>query len=155
MKTDRQLQHDVRTELRWEPSLSAPHIGVEVKDGVVTLAGRVDSLSQKWVTEQTALRVNGVKGLTVALTVIVPAASRRDDADIAQAACNALQWTALQPAGAVQVLVEDGWITLSGQVDRLFQRQATTDCIRHLMGVRGVINHVTLKADAALAAEAS
>lgn len=149
MKTDSQLQQDVRTELLWEPSVDAAHIGVEVKDGVVTLAGKVTSFSQKWATEQAALRVAGVQALTVALTVILPGPNQRDDADIAQAARNVLEWTELLPAGAIQVMVQDGWVTLSGQVDWQFQRQASTDCIRHLMGVTGVSNHISLKPTAA------
>ncbi len=35
MKTDSQLQQDVINELKWEPTIHAPEIGVAVKDGVV------------------------------------------------------------------------------------------------------------------------
>lgn len=48
MKTDSQLQHDVSAEFLWEPSVHATDIGVEVKNGVVTLTGQFDSHAEKW-----------------------------------------------------------------------------------------------------------
>lgn len=48
MKTDSQIQLDVMAELKWEPSVHATQIGVEVKDGVVTLAGHVGTYAEKW-----------------------------------------------------------------------------------------------------------
>jgi osmotically-inducible protein OsmY len=39
MKTDRQIQQDVFNELKWEPSVNSASIGVDVRNGVVTLAG--------------------------------------------------------------------------------------------------------------------
>ncbi|PQA79700.1 hypothetical protein C5F52_28930 [Limnohabitans sp. TS-CS-82] len=55
-KTDSQIQHDVLAELAWEPSVGAAAIGVEVKDGIVTLAGHVASFNEKWEAEHGALR---------------------------------------------------------------------------------------------------
>lgn len=54
MKSDSQLKQDVSEELKWEPSVNAPQIGVEVKDGIVTLAGHVDSYAEKWNAENAA-----------------------------------------------------------------------------------------------------
>jgi osmotically-inducible protein OsmY len=56
MKSDAQLQPDVMAELKWEPSVHARGIGVEVKDGVVTLAGHVGSYTEKWNAEHVAQR---------------------------------------------------------------------------------------------------
>jgi hypothetical protein len=64
MKTDSQLQQNVMAELKWEPSVHAAQIGVEVKNGVVTLTGEVSSFVEKWNAERAAQRVNGVKALT-------------------------------------------------------------------------------------------
>jgi len=83
MKTDRQVQQDVSAELEWEPSVHAAHIGVAVKDGVVTLAGRVDSYAEKWSAERVAQRVSGVKAMATELTVQLTSLSKRTDADIA------------------------------------------------------------------------
>ena len=68
MKSDSQLKADVSEELKWEPSVNATQIGVEVKDGVVTLAGHVDSYAEKWHAERAAQRVSGVKALAVEMT---------------------------------------------------------------------------------------
>ncbi|NVO06067.1 MAG: BON domain-containing protein, partial [Rhodoferax sp.] len=92
MKTDTQLQQDVMAELRWNPAIDAEQIGVEVKDGVVTLAGHVDNYLCKYNAEQAALRVYGVKALAVEMDVRLPATSQRSDADIARTARNALDW---------------------------------------------------------------
>ncbi len=145
MKTDSQLQQDVSAELQWEPSVHAARIGVEVKDGVVTLAGQVDSYSEKWNAERAAQRVAGVKAMTTELKVHLAGLSQRTDADIAEAVENVLEWTSSLPAGAIQVLVEGGWVTLSGDVDWQYQRQAATDSVRTLMGVTGVSNQISIK----------
>ena len=84
MKTDAQLQQDVIEELKWEQSVDASHIGVEVIDGIVTLAGHVHGFSEKWDAEQAAQRVHGVKALAVEIKVILPGSSKRDDVDIAR-----------------------------------------------------------------------
>ena len=145
MKTDLQVQQDVIAELEWEPSLDAAGIGVEVKDGVVTLAGHVGSYSEKWDAERAAQRVSGVKALAVEVEVALPAFARRNDSDIASAARNVLEWTARLPRDSVKLMVEGGWITLSGEVDWEFQRQVATATVRHLLGVTGVSDQITLK----------
>jgi osmotically-inducible protein OsmY len=145
MKTDSQLQHDVSAELKWEPSIHAEHIGVEVKDGVVTLAGQVNSYSEKWNAECAAQRVSGVNAMTTELKVRLTGLNKRTDADIAEAVENVLEWTSSLPAGAIQVMVEGGWVTLSGDVDWQFQRQAATDSVRFLMGVKGVSDEINIK----------
>ncbi|CAN5277122.1 BON domain-containing protein [soil metagenome] len=145
MKTDNELQQDVIAELKWEPSVRAARIGVEVQDGVVTLAGQVDSYAQKWNAERAAQRVAGVRAMTTELKVHLTGPSERTDADVAVAVENALECNSSLPAGAVQVKVEGGWVTLSGNVDWQFQRQAAADSVRHLMGVRDVSNQISIK----------
>jgi osmotically-inducible protein OsmY len=63
MKTDTQLQNDVMAELKWDPSINANQIGVEVNGGVVTLFGHVDKFTEKWAAERAAQKVTGVKAL--------------------------------------------------------------------------------------------
>jgi len=144
MKSDTQLQEDVLAELRWEPSVNAAHIGVEVTQGVVTLQGHVTSFSEKWDAERAAQRVAGVQGLAVEIAVELAGTDRRSDSDIVYAAQNVLQWTTSLPKDTIQVLVENGWITLTGTVDWEFQRQAATRAVRHLMGVTGVSDQIAI-----------
>jgi len=145
MKTDSQLQQDVMSELKWEPAVQATQIGVEVKNGVVTLAGEVSSFGEKWNAEQAAQRVNGVQALAVELTVKLPDFGKRTDADIARSAEAALGWTSSIPAKTVKVMVEGGWLTLSGDVEWQYQRQDAFDNVRYILGVTGVSNQIGIK----------
>jgi osmotically-inducible protein OsmY len=146
MKTDSQLQQDVMAELKWEPSINATHIGVEVADGIVTLAGHVDSYAAKWDAEHAAQRVSGVKALAVEMDVKLPGSSKRSDSDIAGSAENMLMWTTYVPKDSVKIMVENGWITLSGEVSWEYQRKAAVDAVCHLMGVTGVSDQIMIKA---------
>lgn len=150
MKTDATLQQDVLAELAWEASVNATQIGVEVKDGIVTLAGRVHSFAEKWEAERAAQRVTGVKALAIEIEVALPGDSERNDADIARAAENMLEWMSYAPKDRIAVMVEGGWVTLSGDVDWEYQRQAATSGVRQLMGVTGVSDHIVIKAHASL-----
>lgn len=146
MKTDKQLKNDILAELRWEPSINAEQIGVEVKDGVVTLAGHVDSYVEKWAAEKAAQRVSGVRGLAVEMDVNLPGLSERSDGDIASSASSVLDWTTYLPKDAIKIQVEGGWVTLSGDVQWQYQRAAAMEAVRNLMGVKGISNDISLKA---------
>ena len=145
MKTDKQIQQDVIAELGWEPSINATHIGVEVADGVVTLAGHVSSYTEKSNAERAAQRVAGVKALAVEMDVKLAGSSKRNDADIARSADNVLQWATYLSPDSIKVKVEGGWITLSGEVEWDYQRQTTIDAVRHLSGVTGVSDQIAIK----------
>jgi osmotically-inducible protein OsmY len=145
MKTDAQLQQDVMAELKWEPAVQATHIGVEVKNGVVTLAGEVGSYTEKLHAERAAQRVAGVMALAVEMKVKLTGFSQRTDADLAESARNILAWTSSLPANAVKVLVENGWMTLSGDVAWQYQRQDAADSVRFLAGITGISNQIGLK----------
>jgi osmotically-inducible protein OsmY len=145
MKTDAQLQQDVISELKWEPAVHAEQIGVEVKNGVVTLAGEVSSYTEKWNAERAAQRVSGVKALAVEMKIKLSEFGKRTDADIAESAKNILAWTSSLPADAIKVLVEGGWLTLSGDVAWQYQREDAADSVRYLSGVTGVSNQIAVK----------
>ena len=145
MKTDSQLQQDVMAELKWEPAVHAAQIGVEVKDGVVTLAGHVDSYPAKWNAERAAQRVSGVRALAVEIDVKLRSDTKRTDADIARSAENVLLWTTYLPQDSVKVMVEDGWLTLSGEVEWAFQRNTAAAAVRYLSGVTGVSDQIAIK----------
>lgn len=145
IKSDTQIQQDVLAELLWEPSVDAASIGVEVKDGVVTLAGHVGSFNEKWEAESAAQRVGGVKALAIEIDVKLPGSSARTDADIARSAGNVLDWMTYLPKDAVKVTVEQGWVTLKGEVDWAFQKEGAQSGLRSLMGVTGVSDQIVLK----------
>ena len=132
-------------ELGWEPSVEAAHIGVAVNAGVVTLTGHVQSFPQKIAAERTVARVKGVKAVAEELEVKLPYDIRRGDEDIAGAAIERLAWDASVPRDAIDIRVEKGWVTLDGEVDWQFQKQAAARAVRTLIGVVGVSNQIEIK----------
>ena len=145
MKTDSDLQRDVLDELKWEPSVDAAHIGVSVKDGVVTLSGHVSSYAEKYAAERAAKRVYGVKAVANELDVKLPGCSQRTDEDIAAAAVSALKSNLSVPADKIKVTVSKGWVKLEGEVEWQYQKDAAEDAVRYLTGVMGVTNLITVK----------
>lgn len=145
MKTDAQLKQDVLAELSWEASINASRIAVEVKDGNVTLTGQVYSYMEKLRAERIVQHVSGVRALAVEMDVELVGSSRRNDADIARSATNVLQWTTYITKDAVRVVVHDGRVTLSGELDWDWQRQGAVSAVRHLTGVVDVSDRIVIK----------
>jgi osmotically-inducible protein OsmY len=144
MKSDLTLQEDVMHELRWEPSVNAAHIGVEAKNGVVTLSGHVDSLAEKWNAERAAKNVAGVKVLAVELDVKVPNSLKQSDTDIAEAVHNAFRWSSYIFPDSIKAKVEKGHVTLTGEVEWQYLKWGAENVVRYLKGVSSVNNMITL-----------
>ncbi|RPJ62892.1 MAG: BON domain-containing protein [Dehalococcoidia bacterium] len=145
MKTDTELQHDVMNELKWEPTIKAAEIGVGVTDGVVTLSGYVDSYWKKWSAERAAARVFGVKAVAEEIQVRLPGTFNPSDEDIGRAAANALEWNASVPYDRIKVQVENRTVTLNGEVDWWYQKDAAEDTVRKLRGVVSINNQIAIK----------
>ncbi len=143
--TDKEIQEAVLRELEWEPLVKSTEIGVAVKNGIVTLAGTVDSFAKKYNAERAAKRVNGVKAVVNDLEVKLPFDSERTDEDIAKAAVNALSYHTAVPSEQIKVTVSNGWITLEGNVEWNYQKEEAEDAVRYLTGVKGVSNLITVK----------
>ena len=145
MKTDVELRRDVLDELEWEPSIDSAGIGVTAHDGIVTLTGSVHTYAEKLTAERGAERVLGVNAIANEIEVQLGHAHDRSDADIAEAAANALRWKTLVPEGRIKPSVTRGWITLEGEVDWQYQKDAAFEAVRFLVGVHGVTNLIGLK----------
>jgi osmotically-inducible protein OsmY len=142
MKTDLEIQKNVMEELKWEPFLTASEIGVAVKNGIVILSGIVDRFSKKVAAEKAAQRVLGVKAVAVEIDVRVSAMGKRDDSEIAAAVINALKWNSSILEDKIKVKVEDGLVTLDGEVEWDFQKNAAKKAIENLWGVVGIVNNI-------------
>lgn len=142
---DNALQREVLDELQFEPSLNAAEIGVAAKDGVVTLSGYVDSYMQKLTAEKATKRVRGVRGVAEEIEVRIPMSTKRTDAEIARAVVNALEWDVRVPNEKIMVKLEDAWLTLEGQVDWAYEKEAAMESVRDLTGVRGVSNLISVR----------
>ncbi len=145
MSNDSTLKDTVLAELAWEPSVTAAHIGVTARDGVVTLSGHVNRFAEKQGAQTAALRVKGVKGVADEIEVKLPFDVKRSDDDIARAAVERLAWDSALPKDAVKVAVQNGWITLTGEVGWRFEHDAAMQDVRWLWGVAGVSNQIAIK----------
>lgn len=144
MTSDLQLQQDVLDELEFEPSVDAAHIGVSANRGVVTLDGFVESYAEKAAAERAARRVRGVKAIADEIEVRLPSDKRRSDDEIARRAIDILKWQVGFPAERIQIKVEQGHVTLTGDVEWQFQKTEAGEAVHKLTGVVGVINRIRI-----------
>jgi osmotically-inducible protein OsmY len=145
MKSDSEIQKDVIDQLKWEPFLNSAQIGVSVKNAVVTLSGQVDTYSKKVLAEKAAKKVAGVKAIAEDLQVGISPSYKKSDAEIAEAALNALKWHTMIPEDKIKVSVEDGNVKLEGDVEWEYQRNQAKTSIENLVGVKFVTNLVQVK----------
>jgi osmotically-inducible protein OsmY len=145
MPTDRHLQHAVISELEWDPRVNAAHIGVAAHDGIVTLTGHVASAAEKQDAEAIAGRVRGCKGVADEMSVRLSSSAIRGDEEIAAAIVHRIEWNAAVPTGAILPAVQNGWVTLTGEVEWHFQKEGVEHDVRQLTGVTGLTNRVTIK----------
>ena len=145
MRSDSEIERDVREELKWDPDLNADDIAVSVKNGVVTLAGFVPSYSDRLEAEAAAKRVAGVLAVANDLEVRLPAIDQRPDPDIARDAVAALKAELPISYDRIKVIVKDGWITLEGAAEWQYQKTTAENAVRKVKGVKGVTNVIRVK----------
>lgn len=145
MKTDLQIQSDVIQALKWDPSVTQEHIGVSVVDGIATLSGSVPSYIEKWAAEKAAQRVTDVKAVVEKIEVKPAGSLARGDQELAKTILEQFKWAVQVPDKLIKAKVENGWVELVGEVDWEFQRRAAENCVRGLMGVKGISNNISIK----------
>jgi osmotically-inducible protein OsmY len=145
MKIDSQLQKDVMAELEWEPRVDHANIGVAANNGIITLSGFVASYAAKLAAEEAARRVKGVRGLAEEIEVRFAGDVKTADPEIAKRIADMFDWSVTIPKGKINVKVEHGWVTLSGDVGFHFHRQSARDAASRIGGVKGVTNLIEVK----------
>ncbi len=144
--SDKTLRDAVMAELEWEPSIDAKHIGVTVADGVVTLTGHVGSYTERVKAEKTAKRVKGVRAIAEEIEVRFPDDKKTADDQIAKRALDVIAWDSTIPKDKIQIKLQQGFVTLTGEVDWYYQRDDAEAAVRKLSGVKGLSNEITVKA---------
>jgi osmotically-inducible protein OsmY len=147
-KTDTELQDDILSELSYEPSVNVTDIGALVENGTVTLNGCATSYIEKWAAVNTVKRVNGVQAIIDEIEVNIPDAYYRTDEDITQAVLDRIAWSTIIPSDVVEVIVNDGWVSLAGEVEWWYQLNAAVDLVQQIMGVTGVSNGISVQSKA-------
>ncbi len=142
---DLNVRNAILEELEWEPSISAEHIGVAVDDGVVTLSGHVKSYAEKMAAETAVRRVKGVRGIAEEIEVRFAGDKKTADDQIAKRALDVIEWASTIPQAAVKIKVQQGIVTLAGEVDWYYQKDDAENAVRKLSGVRAVVNDIKIK----------
>lgn len=132
-------------QLKWEPGLNAAEIGVAVKNGIVTLSGIVDTYSKKIAAEDAAKKIAGVKAVAEDIQVGMSPNFKKTDAEIADAVVFALRWHASIPNEKIKVKVEEGVVSLEGELEWDYQRKEAIRVVEKLAAVRRINNYIRLK----------
>jgi osmotically-inducible protein OsmY len=145
MRSDSEIERDVKEDLEWDPDLDATDIALSVQQGVIALTGFVKSFSDKYEAEAAVKRVAGVAGVANDLEVRMPSVDERPDPDIARDAVAAIKGQLPISSEHIKVIVKNGWVTLEGDVEWQYQKSTAESAVRRIKGVRGVINDIMLK----------
>jgi osmotically-inducible protein OsmY len=144
MKSNETLQRDVQESIKWEPLLHASQIGVIAKNGIVTLTGTVDSYAKKMEAETATKKVAGVKAIVEKIEIDYGHFGKITDDKIAEDILKEFNSNLTVPSNSIKVTVENGWVTLEGNVNWNYQREATKNSVTNLMGVRGISNNIKI-----------
>ena len=145
MSDDRILQQRVMDELVFDPMVDAAHIGVSALNGIVTLNGHVKTYAAKFAAERAARRVRGVKAVAQEIDIRLPSDKKTADDEIAARAVKLLEWDVVIPTDRVRIKVENGIVTLSGEVDWAYQRDEAERDVHRLGGVHAIINQIRVR----------
>jgi osmotically-inducible protein OsmY len=147
MKENEELRKDVQDAIEWQPQLESSEIGVIADNGIITLTGSVDSYSKKIEAEEAAKKVSGVKAVVEKINIVFGNDDKKNDNEIAAEVLRSLKWNWKIPHKRIKIKVEDGWVTLEGDVKWHFEKEAAKKAIDNLLGVKGIINEITIKSE--------
>jgi osmotically-inducible protein OsmY len=145
VRSDQDIQTAVQEELEWTPDVDAAGIGVAVEAGAVSLSGEVDNHAELMAAKRAALRVHGVNAVVDDLVVHPKSSWSVTETDIAKEVERALTWSSNVP-DTVKAEIKDHAVTLTGEVNWDFQRQAAKRAVQYLRGVYTVESRITLTA---------
>lgn len=138
MPSVEQIKAEVLREFRQDSRLRWADIGVEVRDCTVTLTGTVASTSEVLAALEAANRADSL--FYVVNQLHVNADGRPTDQEIMGAVQGALKRDEMIPERSIRVAVSNGWVALSGLVERPREREEAERIARRTTGVRGVYN---------------
>jgi osmotically-inducible protein OsmY len=140
--TDKQLREAVLRQIEWEPEIVSQDISVNAQEGTVTLTGFVHSYAEKVAAEKAAKSVYGVKAVA---NDIEAKPMTRTDPEIARDVIEAMKLDMRVPDDRLKAGIRDAFVTLEGNVEWNYQREAAESCARKVNGVRGVANKIEVK----------
>jgi osmotically-inducible protein OsmY len=135
MKRNPTIRIDVQNDI--EVDVTADH-------GVVSLFGTVDSCTKKLEGENVANKVIGVKDLVQNIQVMFKDSFENANGQIGGKVFKILVSNPCVPNDRLTVNVEDGWVTLGGELSWDHQKEAAENAVRFLSGVKGITNNVKI-----------
>ncbi len=143
--SDVRLQGQIWAELR-ALGIRPGGLMVEVLEGVATLGGTVRSYAEKMAAGNAAARIPRLQRVDNLIVVApAPANAWADDA-LLPIVTSVLRWDSRVPQGRVTADVVDGHVVLTGSVERDSERAVAEAAVAALVGVRGVLNRITVPA---------
>jgi osmotically-inducible protein OsmY len=143
MLTNTALEDQVLAGIALDPRIPEPiEIAVSADGDTITLRGTVESFRQRRAAVEDAREVDGVFAVEDRLKVSLVGSDRREDDEIRGAALQTLTWDVEVPSDSIDVKVEDGWVTLKGDVSYQFETDAAYDDVASMYGVYGVTNEI-------------
>ncbi|HXQ50442.1 MAG TPA: BON domain-containing protein [Stellaceae bacterium] len=142
MLKDLKVQKHVLEALDAAPDIHGDHLGVTVREGVVTISGHVRDDAEKYAIERAVRHVPGVRSIAD-VKVFAPLAM--PDIEIEDKAQRVLSWDVTVPQEGVRASAADGIVTLTGEVDDLSQRVEAEIDVQKLPGVKGVANYIRVR----------
>ncbi|HXQ30221.1 MAG TPA: BON domain-containing protein [Gemmatimonadales bacterium] len=142
---DVRLQELIWVELRAR-GVCPGALMVEVAGRVATLGGSVTSYAEKLAAGNAAARVAGLERIDDLIVVVPTPSNAWSDEALLPIVTNVLRWDSRVPPGRVTADVLDGHVILTGGVDKDADRAAAEAAISTLIGVRGVLNRITVPA---------
>jgi osmotically-inducible protein OsmY len=140
--SDDEIRDHMTDALTQESSLSGLGIGIEVRDGVVDLEGRVSSLSHKRLAGALAWWVPGSLDVINSIEVNPPEADTDDE--LIDAVRLILEKDALVDARSIRVSAAGYVVTLEGVAGSASERASAEDDAWFTWGVNNVINKMTV-----------
>jgi osmotically-inducible protein OsmY len=145
IKTDDELRADVLAELSRSPRIRTSEIGVIVKVGAVTISGMVHTLDEKACAESEVKNIIGVRAIADDIYVKLPAEMHKADEHVAEQISRVLTWYSSLRNMDVRAEVDDGHVTLTGEVDFLYQKSLAAERVAELESVVSVSNQITIR----------
>jgi osmotically-inducible protein OsmY len=142
---DLELRRSILDELEFQPHIDAAAIGVTVNNAMVCLTGHVRTYAEKIAAERAVKSVKGVKAVAEEIQVRVPSDLDIDDEAIASRCMDVIRWSSTLPEERIQIKVQQGWVTLEGEVDWQYQKEAAQSAVRKLAGVVGINNMLVVR----------
>ena len=141
---DLELERDVLDELKNDLATGDPEVWVSVEDGIVTLTGTVRNYSKRAAASVVAAAVIGVRGVINDI-IVQDNTTALTDNEIAESVRWALRWNVLVPEDRIESKVNDGVVTLTGEVNRMVEREDAERAVSYLAGVKSVRNQIVIR----------